>query len=224
MTSLTINTPDSLYTFLSSITVQIWLFLASWKSNNGCLSHLLIKTQSPIHVPQDTEVCFPLLFLRPDFDGMLPANFQVNGSSFSSPEEVTASFLPRGLLTCCFLWKFPPLFSFGFILQILWPEAEVSLPHKSLPNSPDLSGVPVTPSDITIYLNSAAHSIVIISHVIFCVKFLHSLELSVSTCSVHICILDINTVPEDRTAHRILSKWVEKNPYQILQVTAAFTK
>lgn len=126
MTSLTINTPGSLYTFLSSITVQIWLFLASWKSNNGCLSHLLIKTQSPTHVPQDTEVCFPLLSLRPDFDGMLPANFQVNASSFSSPEEVTASFLPRGLLTCCFLWKFPPLFSFGFILQILWPEAEVS--------------------------------------------------------------------------------------------------
>ena len=56
-----------------------------------------------------------------------------------------------------FVWKFVPLFSFYFILQILWLYACMSQPCRNFPASL-ICQVPGIHSHITIYLCSAARS------------------------------------------------------------------
>lgn len=104
------------------------------------------------------------------------------------------SKLPLEVFSHVFIWLHPPN-----------PTA-----HKAS-LIPQISQVSLfTHTHITIYFTSAAHSIGIISHMAFCVIFLQRLEASVSTCPIHLYILDTNTVLEVRTSHWILVKWVKR--------------
>jgi len=160
----------------------------------------------------------PTLTSQAWFNGVLPSKFQVKGSSFSSPKATTSS-LTQSLLTCCPLWKDFQTSSGSFLLCLHLASASESYGSKHKWSCLTKASIPqicrvslFTHSHITTYFTSAAHSIGIISHVAFCVIFLQRLEAFVSTCPVHLYLLDTNPLLEVRTSRWILVKWVKREP------------
>jgi len=207
-TSPTRNPLSSLSTFLNPASKYNSDFLPSWKSSDGHPSHLLMKTQIPVHIPQDwRHAPFCLWHLRPDWGLILWITLTLGQElGLKLFSDLGCSHMLFSLSGSLFRSSHFTSFSKSCGSMHICPSlAETSL----LPWSAR------SPEHTLTSLSTCAlqHVPVIISRGIFWVIFLHSLETAGSTCPVHFYTLNINTVPEVTTSHWIHDKWAKKSLY-----------
>lgn len=142
-----------LYFSQPSIRVQLW-FPSQLKVQRWPPISLADENSNSCTYPTRLEACSPLpltsqAWFRPD---SMDYSYAWAGAG---PETL---FWPRMLSHAVFfVWTFVPLFSFYFILQILWLYAYMSQPRRNFPASL-ICQVPGTHPHITNYLRSAARS------------------------------------------------------------------